>query len=401
MAKSELRKLLDDELDALAEPMRTLTQAARDFWRHPEAPQLAVWANFPPAAMAPDPPVGTLTEEALWAQLHNTVKPALDSRRHGFDTVPVLVAHDRHYHGPPFGTHFLAAVMGAEIVFPDSLPPGERTAWRAGVRPLIEDLSDIGRLEDLDVSQSAPLVAILRAYEELAEIVQGRIPFTHYSPTLPLDFAADIIGHERFFELVAGDPEGASRLLAVCTSKWIEMMQLQERSASGAITAYLYQPGISVSDMILPYMSPRAVRQIVIPYNARLSAAFGGISLNIGHPDESLLDDYVRIPGVCSCGCNPGWPAARVLAALRGKYVLTAGLNWHFHKGKTPGSPACIPWEEHCRRLAPFAGRLRVLASLSAWGDTPDERRACLLGDLGDLRRIWEEGAGSCHEPCN
>jgi hypothetical protein len=139
-------------------------------------------------------------------------------------------------------------------------------------------------------------------------------------------------------------------------------------------------------------MSPRTVRQIVIPYNARLSAAFGGISLNIGHPDESLLDDYMRIPGVCSCGFNPQWSAARVLASLRGKYVLTAGLNWHYHEGRKPQSPVCIPWEEHCRRLAPMAGRLRVLASLSGWGDTPDERRECLLGDLGDLRRIWERG---------
>lgn len=392
MAKTELRKLLEDELAALAEPMRSLGEEARDFWRHPETPALAVWANFPALEEAPEPPTGSLTEQALYAQLHATVEPALESREYGFDTVPALAAHNRHYEGPAFGTRFLAAVVGGEIVFPEGLPEKERIGWRAAVKPLISDISEIALLEDVDVSQSPTLLAILRAYEELAEIVQGRIPFTRYSPTLPLDFAADIVGHERFFELVAADPEGAARLIDVCTDKWLQMMRLQQQAAGGDMASYLYQPGVYVHDMILSYLSPESIRRIVIPYNARLAAAFGGIALQINHPDESLLHDYARLPGVCAYGFKQPWSAPRVLDTVRNKAVLTANLNWHYHEGKEPWSPECLPWEEHCRRLAPFAGRLRILATLSGWGDTPTERRACQLRDLDDLRRIWEEG---------
>jgi len=392
MGTSDLRRLLEDELAALAEPMRALVAGARDFWRHPETPALSVWANFPALEEAPEPPAGSLTEQALYAQLHATVRPALESRQHGFDTAPVLAAHDRHYEGPAFGTRFLAAVMGAEIVFPEGLPEKERIGWRAAVKPLISDVAEIALLEDVDVSQSPVLGAILRAYEELAEIVRGRIPFTRYSPTLPLDFAADVISHERFFEILAADPEGAARLIDVCTDKWLEMMRLQERAAGGNVTSYLYQPGICVHDMILSYVSPESIRRIVIPYNARLAAAFGGIALQINHPDESLLHDYAGLAGICACGFKQDWSVEGILAFLQNKAVLTANLNWHYHEGKAPWSPECLPWEEHCRRLAPFAGRVRVLAWLSGWGDTPAERRECQLGDLADVRRVWEEG---------
>ena len=392
MGTSELRRLLEDELEALAEPMRSLGEEARDFWRHPETPALSVWANFPALEDAPEPPTGSLTEQALYAQLHGMVRPALESRQHGFDMVPVLAAHDRHYKGPAFGTRFLAAVMGAEVVFPEGLPEKERIGWRAAVKPLISDISEIAALEDVDVSKSPTLLAILRAYEELAEIVQGRIPFTRYSPTLPLDFAADVISHERFFELVAVDPEGAARLIDVCTDKWLEMMRLQEQAAGGNVTSYLYQPGIYVHDMILSYLSPESIRRIVIPYNARLAAVFGGIAVQINHPDESLLDDYAGLGDVCGYGFKQDWSAERILALLRGKAVLTVTLNWHYHEGKEPWSPECLPWEERCRRLAPFAGRVRVLATLAGWGDTPAERRECQLGDLADLRRMWDEG---------
>ena len=37
-------------------------------------------------------------------------------------------------------------------------------------------------------------------------------------------------------------------------------------------------------------------------------------------------------------------------------------------------------------------GNMRMLATLSGWGDTRRERRDCQIGDLADVRRIWEEG---------
>jgi len=41
--KSDLRRLLEDEFQALGESMGPLEREARDFWHHPDTPALAVW----------------------------------------------------------------------------------------------------------------------------------------------------------------------------------------------------------------------------------------------------------------------------------------------------------------------------------------------------------------------
>ena len=38
--KSDLWRLLDDELESLAGPMRKFEKEARDFWEHPADPQV-------------------------------------------------------------------------------------------------------------------------------------------------------------------------------------------------------------------------------------------------------------------------------------------------------------------------------------------------------------------------
>gem|GEM_PF-3217649 len=390
MATTELRRRLDDELAGLAEPMRALRADMHDFWRHPETPELRVSANFPATAPAALPAAGSISEQALFEQLHNSVRPALESRTCGFDTVPTLAAHVRHYHGPAFGTRFLAAVLGAEIEFPAGLPAAERTGWRAAVKPLLIDLAELGRIEDTDVARSPVLRPILRAYRELAEIVRGRIPFTRYTPTLPLDLAADVVGHTRFFELVATDPAGVARLVDVCTEKWLDLVRLQNEAVNGTMVSYLYQPGIYVHDMILAWLAPQTVRDLVLPYNRRLATEFGGLALQINHPDEALLDDYLQLPNVHACGFKRDWTASRVMDRLQSRGVLTVNLNWHFHEDQQPWSPECLPWTEHCRRLQPYAGRLRVLATLAGWGETAADRRRCQVRDLADLRRIWQ-----------
>ena len=390
MARSELRRLLEDELAALEEPMRELEAAARAFWLHPETASLAVWGQLPVLREIPEPPPGTLSERELYHQLMHNVKPALESRQCGFDTVPVLYPHDRHYPGPAFRTHFLAVVVGAQVRYPAGVTPAEMDGYRAWVDPLIRDVSELGALEDVDVSRSLALRAVLQSYEEMTEIVDGRIPFTHYSPTLPLDFAAEVVGHVRFYELVASEPESASRIIEVCTAKWLEMMRLQEETAAGRWANANYEPGILVSDMILPFLSPASVRQVVIPYSAMLAGAYGGIVANIDHPESSLLDDYLALPGLRGCSVHEGWPSGLTVSALQSEVVLKANYNWHFHRGRDKEAPVCLPWEQCCEQMWQYAGRVRVQASVTGWGRTPGERRECILRDLADLRRIWD-----------
>ncbi len=390
MVKSDLRSFLEDEFAVLEEPMQKLEPEAKAFWLQPGEPALSIWGQIPVTHEIPDPPPGNPTEVELYHQLMNYVKPALESRKYGFDTVPVIYPHDRHYKGPPFRTHFLAVVMGAEVRYPQDVPIEERKGYRAWVDPIVHDISEIDALEEVDVSQSPALQAVLRSYEEIGEIVQGRIPFTHYSPTLPLDFAAEIIGHTKFYELMASDPDDALRLIEVCATKWLEMMRLQEKAACGRWVNANYEPGIAVNDMILPFLSPAVIRKVVLPYNTMLSRAYGGIFVCVDHQDFSLLDDYLKLPDLYGCWVHRDWPSDLVVEQLKNRRVLKANFNWHYHPGKKKEAPVCLPWEKCCQTMSQYAGRLRMHVSISGWGNTPREKLECVLGDLDDLRCIWE-----------
>lgn len=391
-ATSELRGWLEDEMEALGEVMPTLEGRIAAFWSCPEPPELAVWANFPAIGEVPAPPPGPPSEQHLYYQLMTNIKPTLESREHGFDTVPMLLPCLRYYAGPPFGTHFLAAVLGAEVSFPDKAAGQEQAGWDAWSKPLIADLSELPRVEEIDVARSPIMQALLRGYEEMAEIVRGRIPFRRFVMTYPLDFAADVIGHLKFFELLALEPEAAARLIEVCTRKWMEIIELQARAVGGRMVSRHYEPGLLLSDMILPFLSPRIIRKVVLAYNASMSALWNGIFVDVKHPDASLLDDYLSLPGLRGCSVPSDWSWQAVIDGLQGRGILLAGFDWHFHEGEEPSAPICRPWGVCCRHLAQVAGKLRVLATVSAWGKTPAQQRECALRDLADLRQVWDDG---------
>lgn len=391
---SELRLLLEDEFVALEESMRTLQREATDFWYCHE-PLLSIWAQLPLEHPIPRPPGGSIGERELYYQLMSVVKPSLESRRYGFETVPVLQPHLAHYGGPPFGTRYLAAVMGAQVRFPKSLPKSKRTGWFASVDPIVGTESDIDALEDLDVSESPVVQAVMRGYQDIRQIVRGRIPFVLYGSVSSLDVAADLVGHLRFYEMLAAEPEMAARLIRICTQKCIDLLRIYDRVIEGHWVNYFYEPGLRMGEMITSFISPQHVRQYLLPAYREASEEFGGVFIDIRHPDHSLLDDYLAVPGLRGLSVPMEWPSEPVLAAVEGRMALKLTLNWHYHRGKEPASPVCYAWDECCRRFAEFAGRVRIHVDLSAWGETHREKMECLLGDLADLKRLWQAAGTS------
>ncbi len=389
--KSELRHFLEDEFAALAEPMREMEREARDFWKHPGEPALAVWAQFPVVNEIPDPPDGSVSERHLYYQLMERIKPALESRQYGFDTVPLIHGHGKYYTGPTVGPHVLAGIMGAE---PRHTTLGTHAGWvpLAGTKPLISEVDEIDSLEDIDVSQSPLLQAVVRGFEEMAEIVQGSVPFAHYSPTLSLGLTADVFGLTKFFELTALDPEAALKLADVCGRKWLEMMHLEEQAVAGRWANHEYQPGIIMGAWD-DELSPTVHRSVIIPHFQQMAEAYGGIFVHLGLADASLLRDYLQLPGLCGFSLKQDWPTEPVVDALQGTGVLQAAFNYHFHGGQKLETPVALPWEDCCRHLERFAGKLRVMALVKHHAPTPEKRKEGILRDLEDLKRVWEHVA--------
>lgn len=381
--KSELRRFLEDEFAALAEPMRQIEQEARDFWNHPDEPTLAVWAQFPVLEEIPEPPDGSVSERHLYYQLMERIKPALVSRQYGFDTAPIIHGHNKHYIGPTVGPHFEAGVMGAEPRYPAQGPEGSGFSLTMA-KPLINEVEEIDSLEDIDVAESPLLQAVLQGFEEMAEIVQGTIPFAHYSPTLSLGLTTAVLGVTRFFELTALDPQAALKLLDVCGRKWLEMMHLEEQAVGGRWANHEYQPGIIMGAGEL--LSPTVHRKVILPHFRKMAEAYGGISVHLGLTDASLLRDYLQLPGVCGFVLKLDWDTEPVVEALQGTAVLQAEFYYHYHHGKKLETPVARPWEDCCRHLERFAGRLRVMALVNHRGATPEQRKEGTLRDLEDLR---------------
>ena len=393
--KTELRRWLEDELSRLGERLPPLEERARSFWRDPGTPELSVWAQPAVAQPIPEPADGTVTERHLYQHIHTIVRPALESRSYGFDTVPVVYVHTRHYTGAPFGTRFGAVVMGGKVTFPDSLPPERRTGWFASVEPVVKGAGDIDRLLEVDVAQSPAVQAIVRACEEIGEIVRGRLIVVPYSSVQPLDMAADLMGHVRFYELIATEPETALRLLQVCSRKWHDVVRLQERIIGERTGYYQFEPGLRIADMILKYLSPASIREVVLPCTKEFASDAAEVFVDLDHPDPSLLGDYLGLPGVYAFGVRDNWKPEMVIDAFADHIILRLNFDWHYHPGQAPDTTVRHPWDTYRRRLSAYARRLRVHVHVSGWGDTPTERVNDLRRDLEDLRHAWDIGGAT------
>ena len=305
------------------------------------------------------------------------VKPMLEMRRYGFDGLPIIRAMAGLHAESPVGEYQMAAMMGAEMAFPEGLSAEQRLDSNVWAKPLIDDASQIDALEQIDVAKSPIHAAIVRGHEELAEIVGGTIPFLIY-PVSPLTMAAAIVGSTEFFELLAFDHAAAGRLIDICCRKSQQVWEMEREVLGGRISWYWYEWGMWIQSRFMPYISQEAVREFVVPYQTRLTRNHGGM-VYLDHNDPSVLNDYMGLEGVHGCLVPMDWPMEPVVRAMRGKAVLLTRFGLHDEQS----------WEKGCGQIAQAAGQLRVVVDLTC---TPDaDYRSRLAGGLEELRTIWDE----------
>ena len=377
--KSDLRRLLEDEFQALGEQMGPMERQARDFWHHPDKPALSVWTarQFPISWPAPaEIPAGSPPERHLYGSLVSLIKPMLQMRRYGFESLPVIHAAPDFYTEPPVGEHQMAAMMGAEMMFPEGMPAEQRNGGNVWAKPLIDDASQIDALEQIDVAKSPIHPAILRSHEEFADIVGGTMPFLIFQGT-PLDVAADIIGSEKFFELLAFDHDAASRLIDICYRKGEQVWQTEREVLGGRLSWYWYEWGIYAGSRFMSYISPQAIRQFIVPYQKTQFEDHGG-TVHLDHSDPAILNDYLGLEGMHGCLVPLDWPMEPVVRAMKGKAILF--IRFHMDDQS---------WEKGCRKIAQAAGQLRVIVDLTC--NEEGDYQSRLAGGLEELRTIWDE----------
>jgi len=376
---SDLRRFLQDEFQRLGPQLTAMAREIREFWERPDVPALGVW-GVPPVVAPPAPPEGgTAPERYLYQQLETHIRPAIEAHEQGFATVPTLLPHFAYHEGPFPQSHLVAAALGATVT--DTGDP-----LGVGVEPLIGDLGELPRVKDADVSQSPLLGALCRSIEEMAEVTQGSLAFEPYLQHGPLDLAADVIGHQPFYELVALDPEGASRLLQVCSAKWLEFRQAQEQAAAGNWAGRRFEPGLYYGNSLMQNLFPQTIRDLVLPDATGLAEQYGGIVFGLSHEDVRLLNDVVALPHFRGCGVPVRCPADLVAEQLAGRGVLH--MTYAGYRG-APDWQGCLA---HVERLA---GKVRLLANICPmhcrcfFEETNQQLRDATLRRCDDLRSAW------------
>jgi len=377
---TELRRFLRDEFERLGPQLAAMERAIRAFWDYPECPALGVWGVPPVATPSSWPKDGTATERYLYHQLITHIRPAIEAHQRGFITVPTLLPHLAHL-GPFPQSHLIAAALGAKVA-----DTGDPLA--VSTEPLIHDLADLPRVEDMDVTASPLLRALCQNIEEMAEVTRGALSSEPYLQHGPLDASADVIGVQSFYELTALNPEGAARLIRVCTDKWLDFRRAQERAAGGRWAGRRFEPGCYYGDSLLENLAPRTIRELVLPVAGWLASEYGGIVFGISrHHDASLLPGIVALPHFRGCTAPLAWPTDTVIACVAGKGVL------HIAYAGYPGAPAWRECLAHVRRLA---GKVRLLANICPmhcrcfFKETDQELRDSLMRQYEELCMAWE-----------
>ncbi|MHB9022638.1 MAG: uroporphyrinogen decarboxylase family protein [Armatimonadota bacterium] len=213
---------------------------------------------------------------------------------------------------------FFERVLGAELQGVDGQCGDFFHTW---CRPLLPDAEAIFRLTfDLDRS---PLWG--RCEQALRDYLretpaEARLPVL-FPGVSPLDMACNLCGTEAFFLLLYEHPFAVEYLLDTIPELLVTAYRRFIDLGARPVTAYGF-PGIYISDLQMPYLSPAHLSRFVLPRYARLADACGGLCLALLTDDLGILTDALAIEGLIGCAFDKRLPLPAIEERLGAKVFL-------------------------------------------------------------------------------
>ncbi|MBN1143221.1 MAG: uroporphyrinogen decarboxylase family protein [Bacteroidales bacterium] len=128
---------------------------------------------------------------------------------------------------PFFYSALEVEAFGAEVIYSEDGPPNSG-------RPLLNDISDIGKLHPVDVRKSGVLYKMLRAIELLKEKTKGAIPIMG-SVTSPFSLPVMQLGFDKYFELIHFNRKCFDQLMGINESFCVDWANAQLSAGADAI----------------------------------------------------------------------------------------------------------------------------------------------------------------------
>lgn len=258
-----------------------------------------------------DPPDGlTPWQTTVWQATED-----IRRRPVGYDdSVPAL--------GTGAGTCAMATAFGAEETNVSGL------YW---VKPCITSPSQIDTLKKPRVTDGK-LGAILDQTKAYAEYADERIAISIMDFQSPFTTVEQMLGSEMFFTMPYDEPERLKALMNIVTDYAIDFFKAQMKAAGPncrhGIWPGIWFPkcaGIQMSDDNLVNVSPEVYEEFVVPYNNRISKAFGGLFLHSCTITANHLPVLKKLEGITGVNCDlsTSVPIAALLDAF-GDHAVVA-----------------------------------------------------------------------------
>jgi hypothetical protein len=174
-----------------------------------------------------------------------------------------------------FGTGPLATAFGSAMIVRDQEQPF--------FEPAIHTPQEAMNLRKPDLRKDGVLGAILDRLAFFNEATGGRIPMTFCDTASPWTIATQIWHYEDMLEATYSAPQAVHRLLDMVTDCIIEWHDIQKArigrwSMTDICVPDWWAPcGLMMGDDTMVSVSPEMFEAFYLPYNNRISRAFGGI----------------------------------------------------------------------------------------------------------------------------
>lgn len=175
------------------------------------------------------------------------------------------------------------SVLGARMTFwPDNTP---------SVRHTLQSLDDIDALQDYDITADGFAALTLHRMRASRDRITG---LGHVLPLVtargPLCTAAFVRGTTPFLMDIVDDPDGAHRLLALCTRVVIDWLSSQARVLGPSVEGFL------LLDDIVGMIGERHYLEFAHPYLRRICDAFPADWVRIYHNDADVTACLDHLP---------------------------------------------------------------------------------------------------------
>ena len=203
---------------------------------------------------------------------------------------------------PDFGTVTTAKTWGGKVVRSSD-----------GQQIFIEHVStDIDAILDVQPAEHNPDVAqAVTLYKEVCRQT-GRNDIRFVTPDYqgPLNTAAQIMEQVEFLVAMYTEPTKVHTLLDRVTNNLIQYMKdLQAQvPVSGSVWPYMWLPsefGVSITEDLMPLVSPELYKEFGLPYLKRISDAFGGVFVHScgewSHNAQVMAESGINYLGMDFC----------------------------------------------------------------------------------------------------